>query len=217
MKTVGVYHKYDEFCSAMVKEFKNISKSTIAKEEEGAVFYFIKRDMREPHNHRDEVVSMTKLKTLEYRLFRKMREKLRNYVSGKGSGNPDVVIDKFVREAEDLTRGHQTPQRFNFYVDVLDAAFDLISQKNKQERKYMEDMLMNKYIDFMEEAVLEAGNKTNRLVKVDFNSSVLNRQEILDYVGPTRKPHPKSVAPSKEEQKKTTPSERRPRGRQQYQ
>ena len=44
MKTVGVFNNYDSLCDSLVKEFNNISKSTIAREEEGAVFYFIKRD-----------------------------------------------------------------------------------------------------------------------------------------------------------------------------
>ena len=80
MNTVGVFTDYDQFCDAMVKEFYEISKCTIGEEEEGAVFYFVKRDQE---NHaRDEVISMTKLKTLEYRIFRKIREKLRNFVDG---------------------------------------------------------------------------------------------------------------------------------------
>ena len=40
----------------------------------------IKRDKEEAK--KDEVISLSKLKTLEYILFRKMREKLRNYVNG---------------------------------------------------------------------------------------------------------------------------------------
>lgn len=33
--------------------------------------------------NQDEILSLSKLKTLEYRLFRKMREKLRNYATNK--------------------------------------------------------------------------------------------------------------------------------------
>ena len=37
----------------------------------------IRRDKDD--ERKDQVISLSKLKTLEYRLFRKMREKLRNY------------------------------------------------------------------------------------------------------------------------------------------
>lgn len=50
----------------------------MGKEEEGAVLYLVKRDAAFPAL--DEVLSLCKLKTLEYRLFRKMREKLRHNV-----------------------------------------------------------------------------------------------------------------------------------------
>ena len=42
------------------------------------MLYFIKRPA-EGTEGPTEVLSLCKLKTLEYRLFRKMREKLRNY------------------------------------------------------------------------------------------------------------------------------------------
>ena len=41
------------------------------------MLYFIKRPQEE--SAASEVLSLCKLKTLEYRLFRKMREKLRNF------------------------------------------------------------------------------------------------------------------------------------------
>ena len=63
--------------------FKDVAKSEIAQEEEGNVLYFIKRPAEnapsESQADANEVLSLCKLKTLEYRLFRKMREKLRNF------------------------------------------------------------------------------------------------------------------------------------------
>jgi hypothetical protein len=50
--------------------FREVYKSSISKDEEGNVLYFISED---------KVLSLAKLKTLEYQLFRKMREKLRNF------------------------------------------------------------------------------------------------------------------------------------------
>jgi len=79
--TIGVYSDYDKLCDDLVGEYFGISSSTIASEEEGAVWYFIKRDKENPL--KDEVVSLSKVKTLEYRIFRKLREKMRNFVTFK--------------------------------------------------------------------------------------------------------------------------------------
>ena len=65
-------------CDSLCRVFKDVAKSEIAEEEEGNVLYFIKRPSSES-GERSEVLSLCKLKTLEYRLFRKMREKLRNF------------------------------------------------------------------------------------------------------------------------------------------
>lgn len=124
METVGVYGDYDEFCDAMVKEFYEISKRTISEEEEGAVFYFIKRD---PYNSKDEVISLTKLKTLEYRLFRKIREKLRNFVDGKTRLYPEEIKERYIKEAKALVHGFDLPRPFDFYLEVFMSAVRLIT------------------------------------------------------------------------------------------
>jgi hypothetical protein len=59
----------------MESTFKEVAKSPISQDEEGNVLYFVKKGS----DNKDQVLSLAKLKTLEYRLFRKMREKLRNF------------------------------------------------------------------------------------------------------------------------------------------
>lgn len=67
----------------MEKVFRDVAASPIASDEEGNVLYFVKRDPVDPENlDKQRVLSLAKLKTLEYRLFRKMREKLRGYHAG---------------------------------------------------------------------------------------------------------------------------------------
>jgi hypothetical protein len=64
--------------------------------------YFVKRNKQDPEE--SEVLSLCKLKTLEYRLFRKMREKLRNFHGDKNGNRTDervkYVTGKFVSEAK---------------------------------------------------------------------------------------------------------------------
>ena len=77
IQTLGSFSEYGPLCDSLCRVFKDVAKSEIAQEEEGNVLYFIKRASE--GSAKDEVLSLCKLKTLEYRLFRKMREKLRNF------------------------------------------------------------------------------------------------------------------------------------------
>ena len=81
-----------------------MASSPISTDEEGNVLYFIKRS---PDGKEElETLSLTKLKTLEYRLFRKMREKLRNFYSNdlKGQSNQRFkeIVKRFKRESQTL-------------------------------------------------------------------------------------------------------------------
>ncbi len=50
-------------------------------EEEGCVLYFLKK-----HEKYTTVISLCKIKTLEYRIYRKLREKIRSF---NNNNNPD--------------------------------------------------------------------------------------------------------------------------------
>jgi len=76
---------------------------------------------------------LTKLKTLEYRLFRKMREKLRNYMTYKTNQTVDQLIQRFIKEARDLCRGHELPHPLEFYIDLCVLAFDCITHGPKKD------------------------------------------------------------------------------------
>ena len=80
-------------CDTLCHYFQEVAKSEIAKDEEGNVLYFVKRDPKKKEP--SKVLSLCKLKTLEYRLFRKMREKLRNFYAVKDDVNN---FDKFTRK-----------------------------------------------------------------------------------------------------------------------
>jgi len=81
IQSLGTFDNYGDLCDQMEKTFKDVAKSTIAQDEEGNVLYFIRKT--NDSNDRDRVLSLAKLKTLEYRLFRKMREKWRNFFATK--------------------------------------------------------------------------------------------------------------------------------------
>jgi hypothetical protein len=64
---------------------------------------------------KDKVLSLSKLKTLEYRVFRKMREKLRNYFKSGSAKPPSSVVKAFRKEMNELLEGNSLPKPIGFY------------------------------------------------------------------------------------------------------
>jgi hypothetical protein len=56
------------------------------------------------------VLSLCKLKTLEYRVFRKLREKLRNFVeacsTGQGNSDAKSKLASFIKQTNELCDGY---------------------------------------------------------------------------------------------------------------
>lgn len=144
--SLGLFDDYDTMCNTLCTTFKDVAKSEIAKDEEGNVLYFIKRSKDSPEQ--DKVVSLSKLKTLEYRLFRKMREKLRNfYVVDRKSELPkSEIVKKFIREAKELSDEHDLPRPLDYYIELFKTAFDFIDS----DPKINTDMLHKEYVTFSE-------------------------------------------------------------------
>ena len=136
-------------CDSLCRVFKDVAKSEIAEEEEGNVLYFIKRST-DGDQASSEVVSLCKLKTLEYRLFRKMREKLRNFY-----GRPAVEqteekertsIKKFISEARELSQEHELPRPLNYYIQLFKVAFQFLEESTANV-----ELLTNEYVTFSEQ------------------------------------------------------------------
>lgn len=88
-KNEGTFSSYDALCDRLQELYREVAEASIHSEEEGSVLYFI-GDYQKPT---EKVLSLCKLKTLEYRVLRKLREKLRNFVEAcnSGKGNSDVA------------------------------------------------------------------------------------------------------------------------------
>lgn len=129
--SMGLYNDYDHLCDDLQLEFEKVSGLSIQVEEEGAVIYFVLR-----HNEdsgKDQVLSLGKLKTLEYRLFRKMREKLRNYVNKISQSTQERSIQRYISESRELCRDpsgkeFNLPHPLNYYIDLCVLAFELITR-----------------------------------------------------------------------------------------
>ena len=75
-----------------------------------------------------------------------------------------------------MVQGFDLPRPFDFYVEVFLCAVKLITTGPVKEQDIFVDKLMNEYITFLEDVILEVGHKKKKFqIKVDFNSSVLSR------------------------------------------
>jgi hypothetical protein len=109
IQDLGTFTNFGAFCDQMETTFKEVAKSPIAQDEEGNVLYFEDKT-------KGKVLSLAKLKTLEYRLFRKMREKLRGFYSSEKKGEVldvalkskvkfDGIAYKFSNESKEFLEG----------------------------------------------------------------------------------------------------------------
>jgi len=74
-KSLGVFNSLKELRGVLLNSYIDISGQSLYSEEEGSVMYLVKRGGEE------FTFSLCKIKTLEYRLYRKLRENLRRQLS----------------------------------------------------------------------------------------------------------------------------------------
>jgi hypothetical protein len=129
VQSLGLYSTYDALCDGLYKAFRDVAKGKIVEEEEGSVVYLTHRD-KSGDKSLDRVLSMAKLKTIEYRIFRKMREKLRGYYNNEvktgKAGDSSLIIKKFNKEMKEILEGNETPKPIEYYTGILEGAFRFI-------------------------------------------------------------------------------------------
>lgn len=65
-----------------------------------------------------------KVKTLEYRIFRKLREKLKLYIE-KYKKSYEKSLKKYCEEVKELVREFKTPKPLEYYFGIAERAFQL--------------------------------------------------------------------------------------------
>ena len=73
----GVYGNLTDIRKCLLQSYIETAKGSLYNEEEGVVMYLVKRG----GIGKDFTLSLCKLKTMEYRIYRKLREQIRNQVS----------------------------------------------------------------------------------------------------------------------------------------
>jgi len=154
---VGMFDSAKNLQNAVTKVFNRIAAAPINEEEEGSVLYIVERTA----DDKQRMLSLSKLKTLEYRLLRKLREKLKSHLDAVSSGRNSNKYNQFTRESQDLIGEHDLPKPLEYYFTVAKIAFDYAS-KNVENVDYIRE----RYIDFLEDVL-----KSQKEVEdIDFKS-----------------------------------------------
>jgi hypothetical protein len=174
-ETIGMFNNIDSLSDALNHEYKLVSQGSIKSEEEGAVIYMVSRGVEH-----ESVLSLSKYKTLEYRILRKLREKLRNFWSKhekiEGWTNElqslyDKTYSAFMNESKELIGTHKLPQTNGYYAKFADQAFKAVLEDNTLYEK-----LLHFYVSFLEDITYSL-NKDHKI----FTSQVFRKTESKCY------------------------------------
>ena len=132
------------------------------------------------------MVHCDQLKSLEYRIFRKLREKLRNFWSKhsdiqkwtkKHQDEYDHVYYAFLNECNELVGDSPLPNGFDFYKTFADLAFDAVLKDVK-----LYEMLSFYYIDFLKTILVKMNQDTRQL-----NTIIFTQKCSKEYTRPKSK------------------------------
>lgn len=124
---MGIFSKMEDFHEKIKEIFVNISELTIEEGGEGTVLYFVGLNEK---NEESNVISLCKIKTLEYFVYRKIREKLKKFV--QDNSKKETLLRKFGKEIEELVGDLKLPKKLSYYKNIMDQLFEQIRKiKNK--------------------------------------------------------------------------------------
>lgn len=189
IESIGIFKDWTDLSRSLESLYRRISESSIVDEEEGSVIYLSScKSMRESvednekkEEDEEEVLSLCKLKTLEYRVYRKLREKLTNHIIRNKDDR--FKINQFFDEVRNLISDYTLPMPLDFYYKFAETAFDFIKYipfeiipENLEEN---DGCLRQVYLDFVE-VVLSMIDETMNLVTQSVSDDrILNKQKLL--------------------------------------
>ena len=144
----GTYEDEKSFNEALLALYKEVSESELEKDQEGAVLYF---QSIFPDGE-CQVLSLSKLKTLEYRVLRKLREKLKNQL--RDMRRPEDVVRTYKKEIQELSKTFKTPKPIDHYVEIATKALEFVTNNSKVARSID---ISSRYIDFLK--IVQANQK----------------------------------------------------------
>ena len=129
---------------------------------------------------------MIKFKTYEYKVIRKIREKIKNFWQNSANSKEnnkkpgeirkledryDEAYQKCGNEIETIMKGHELPQNKNVYLELMDLMF--------YEAKENQKLMQERFVDFAKKSC-----KDSKFSPKKFDSHILDKRPSI-YTAPS--------------------------------
>eukprot|EP00743_Colponemidia_sp_Colp-15_P003376 GILK01003650.1.p1 GENE.GILK01003650.1~~GILK01003650.1.p1 ORF type:complete len:1015 (+),score=171.34 GILK01003650.1:418-3045(+) len=169
---LGTVSNRAEFVDLLSRTSAEIASASIEQEEEGVVVYFVQA--AEP-DLPTQTLLLGKLKTLEYRLYRKLREKLSSYVLSKHTTR-SKRLRMYEQESKELAQNHSMPKPLEYYFSFARAAFNFIDKYQWPERD-----IRDRYLDLLTAVRAEYDTLVNMTPDASPSSSSSSSRPALSF------------------------------------
>ena len=126
------FKNFEELKIYLDKKYDEILLKTIKESGEGNVVYFVENG----ENGVENIISVAKLKTFEYRFYRKIREKIKIILERYRKHPKNLSLGDLKRnlreESEELAEKYQKELNFENYIKFSDFVFDYVIKYDNQ-------------------------------------------------------------------------------------
>ena len=160
-ESLGLFETYADIIDTLRLTYSKISSESIATGEEGSVIYFVRRRSDPETQEQDKVLSLGKLKTLEYRFYRKLREKLAGTIAKNDKSKEknkknafESMLKNYRKEIKELTicpfseKSLIEKEKLKYYEELAEKAVEIILDDSSALSNVRED-----YLDFLERLI----------------------------------------------------------------
>ena len=126
------FKNFDELKIFLDKKYDEILLKSIKESGEGNVVYFCENG----ENGEEKIISVAKLKTFEYRFYRKIREKIKVILERYRKHPKNLSLGDLKKslkeESEEIAENYQKELNFDNYIKFSDFVFDYIIKYDNQ-------------------------------------------------------------------------------------
>jgi len=142
-----------------------VANSSLSASEEGAVLTFIKRSAEgSTSSGADCVISMCKVKSVEYQALRLLVDSLQSAVEdGNLERKQDALLSQFVKEFKVWSRNIDEALESHpetFFIDLFSTAFTMLAKKSVKDKEMYQDLLFSDTVKFIA-LVLKSNEEKN--------------------------------------------------------
>jgi len=148
----------------LLEIYRQVSSASLEECGEGSVLYFVENSS----DGKPRTLSLCKVKTLEYRLLRKLRQKLGNFLGHKQ--NPEDVLAVYQKEIQQLCKFVNPNKPLAHYFAIAQKAFAYVKNNPIESND-----ISSKYISFLD-------NLTEKMFKGEEVKLLQDEQKVAHLI-----------------------------------